>query len=80
MTESLDKNNFLYPQNSYRGQLTPEHLLYNANLQELAQKVSYISALETGGKISATQAYEQIKHLWKEFKYTTHNLGIVHKD
>lgn len=80
MTEPEDKLNFFHPHSRYRGQLTPENLLYNANLQELAQKVSYISALETGGKISPAQAYEQIESLWKQFKHTKKQLGIGQKN
>ena len=68
------KNKFLYPKNTYRGDFSPENLTFNANLQEFTQKISYICNLETNGKISSTQAYAQIKQLWKELKRSKKNL------
>lgn len=66
--DQISKNNFLYPRHRYHGAFTPEYLAFNANLQEFSQRVSYISALETGGKISPEQAYEQVRCLWKQLK------------
>ncbi|MCW5319482.1 hypothetical protein GTQ43_39820 [Nostoc sp. KVJ3] len=60
-----DKNNFLYPRSRYYGQVKPENLVFNANLQEFAQKVGYITSLETNSKLSPDEAYKQIKALWK---------------
>ena len=60
------KEQFLYPQSRYYGSYTPENLVFNANLQELAHKVSIISALHTGGKLSSTQALEQVEDLWQQ--------------
>ncbi len=62
------KDNFLYSQARYRGDFSPENLAFNANLQEFTQKVGYICALETNGKISADQAYDRIKELWHQLK------------
>jgi hypothetical protein len=73
------KNQFFYPQYPYRGEFTPENLLLNANLQEFAQKVSYICNLETNGKISSQLAYLQIKDLWKKLNSSAKNLGL-HQD
>jgi hypothetical protein len=75
-TTRVSKNNFLYPQSRYYGEFTPEYLAFNANLQEFAQKLSYISALQTGGKLSPEQAYEQIKHLWKQLKQSKKAMKI----
>lgn len=72
----ISKQNFLYPRCRYYGKFTPEYLAFNANLQEFAQKVSYVSALETGGKISSEQAYQQVYSLWKQLKQTKESLGI----
>lgn len=72
----MSKNSFLYPRSRYRGNFTPETLAFNANLQEFAQKVSYISGLETGGKLSPEQAYEQVKSLWKQLKQSKKAMGI----
>ncbi len=66
--EQASKDNFLYPRSRYYGAFTPENLAFNANLQEFSQRASYISALETGGKLSPEQAYEQLKCLWKQLK------------
>jgi hypothetical protein len=70
------KDNFFYPRHRYHGQFSPEALAFNANLQEFAQRVGYISGLETSGKLSAEQAYEQVKHLWKQLKHSKKALGI----
>ncbi len=77
MTNSdISKDSFLYPRSRYYGEFTPEHLAFNANLQEFSQKVSYISALETGGKLSSEQAYEQVKCLWKQLKHSKKAMEI----
>jgi hypothetical protein len=71
-----DKNRFLYPRSCYHGQVTPENLVFNANLQEFSQRVGYITGLQTGGKLSPEEAYSQIRVLWKQLKDSKHNLGI----
>jgi len=63
------KHNFLYPRARYRGAVKPEHLVLNANLQEFAQRVSYICNLQTGGKLSPNQAFEQIESLWHQLQH-----------
>jgi len=72
----MNRDEFLYPRSRYRGEFKPEHLVFNANLQDFVQRVSYISALQTGGKISAEQAYQDIKSLWKQLKHSKQQLGI----
>jgi hypothetical protein len=62
------KKQFLYPRGRYHGEFTPENLAFNANLQEFAQRIGIVCNLETGGKISPEDAYQQIKALWKELK------------
>ncbi|MGA7936140.1 MAG: hypothetical protein WCA35_21480 [Kovacikia sp.] len=76
MPDSADKSKeqFLYPTASYRGEFTPEHLTFNANLQEFAQRISIICGLETGGKISPQDAYKEIKQLWQELKQSKQTL------
>ncbi|BAQ65703.1 hypothetical protein [Geminocystis sp. NIES-3709] len=74
-----DKENFIFPHTSYRGEFTPENLMFNANLQEFAQKVSYICNLETNGKIPPQDAYKQIKNLWEDLRQSIKNLGIKDK-
>lgn len=74
--KNREKEEFLYPKSSYRGDFNPQNLVFNANLQEFAQKVSYICNLETNGKVTSTEAYKQIKHLWHELKHSIQELGI----
>lgn len=76
MAHQPDKEKFLYPRSSYRGEFKPEHLVFNANLQEFAQRVSYICNLETAGKITPAVAYHNIKDLWKQLKNSKKSLGI----
>ena len=71
-----DREDFLYPRSSYHGEIKPENLAFNANLQEFAQKVSYICNLETNGKIMPQDAYQQIKQLWKQLERSKKELGI----
>jgi hypothetical protein len=64
----LSKDEFLYPRSSYHGEFTPQNLAFNANLQEFAQRIGILCNLETGGKISSSEAYDEIKGLWKKLK------------
>jgi hypothetical protein len=68
--------NFLYTKYSYHGHFTPENLVFNANLQEFAQRVGYISALETGGKLSPGESFEKLQLLWQQLSSSAQNLGI----
>lgn len=70
----FDKDKFFYPTSGYHGSFTPSNLAFNANLQEFAQRIGIICGLETGGKISSDDAYEQIKTLWKQLKQSKKNL------
>ena len=70
------KFDFLYPQNSYRGKVKPENLVFDANLQEFAQKVGYICSLENNGKISGEEAFKEIKNLWKQLKESKKQLKV----
>lgn len=76
MINNNDKDKFLYPRSSYQGKIQPENLVFNANLQEFSQKISYICNLETGGKLPPDVAYKQIKTLWKELKRSKKELQI----
>lgn len=71
-----DRSYFLYPRSRYHGQVKPENLVFNANLQEFAQRVSYICNLETAGKISPEDSYNQIKEIWNQLRRTKKQLGI----
>ncbi|MEH1850956.1 MAG: hypothetical protein V7L11_04525 [Nostoc sp.] len=71
-----DKNSFLYPRDRYHGKFQPNNLIFNANLQEFSQRVSYITSLETGGKLSPQEAFSQIEGLWKRLEDSKNKLGI----
>lgn len=71
-----DKENFFYPRSRYYGQVKPQDLVFNANLQEFTQRVSLICNLQTGGKMTPEEAYYQIKNLWKQLKLTKKGLEI----
>jgi hypothetical protein len=69
-----NKEDFLYPRSKYYGEFTPQNLVFDANLQEFAQKVVYICGLQTNGKISTEDAYEEIKNLWHQLKESKQEL------
>lgn len=71
-----DQSKFLYPRSRYYGQVKPENLVFNANLQEFAQRVNYICNLETAGKVTSEEAYRQIKDLWKQLKQSKKQLKV----
>lgn len=75
--EEIDR--YLYPYSRYYGSFNAEMLAFNANLQEFAQKVGYISCLETSGKLAPEEAYSKIKELWKQLKRSKKELGIDKK-
>jgi len=62
-----DRSYFIYPRSRYYGQVK-ENLVFNANLQEFAQRVSYICNLETAGKLSPEESYQQIRDLWEQLR------------
>jgi len=72
----IKKNDLLYPRSRYYGDFKPENLAFNANLQEFAQKVSFITCLQTAGKLESHQAYKDIELLWEELKKSKRELGI----
>ncbi|MBF2066651.1 MAG: hypothetical protein IGS39_19855 [Calothrix sp. C42_A2020_038] len=75
-SDQQDKNKFIFPRSRYYGEFQPKNLIFNANLQEFAQKVSYISALETSGKIAPDDAFNQVETLWKQLKRSKKELSI----
>lgn len=72
----LIKENLLCPRSNYYGDFSPAKLAFNANLQEFAHRVGYIAALQTSGKISAEDAYEQTETLWEELKHSKKHLAL----
>ncbi len=72
----MQSSDFFYPRSRYRGQVKPENMVFNANLQEFSQRVSFICGLETNGKLSPEESYREIKALWKQLKRSKKQLGI----
>lgn len=71
-----EKDKFIYPQHPYRGEFDPQAVVFDANLQEFAQKIGYICTLENSGKIPPDEAYRQIKALYKQLRASKRELGI----
>jgi hypothetical protein len=71
-----DRTSFVSPRSRYYGQVKPENLVFNANLQEFAQRVNLICGLETNGKMSPEESFEAIESLWKQLKQSKQELGI----
>ena len=70
-------HDFLYQKKyHYKGKFTLQNLVFNANLQEFATRVSYICNLQTLGKISAEDSYKQIDELWQQLERSYLELGI----
>ena len=69
-----DKDRFFNPISNFRGEFSPQNLAFNANMQEFTNRISIICALETGGKISSNEAYQQIKDLWIKLDASRQNL------
>jgi polyhydroxyalkanoate synthesis regulator phasin len=74
-----DQSEFLNPRSRYYGQVKPENLVFNANLQEFANRVSLICGLETNGKLTPEESYKQIKSMFKQLKQSKKQLGIGQK-
>lgn len=70
------RTEFLNAKSRYRGEVKPENLVFNANLQEFSQRVSFISGLETNGKITPEEAFTQVRSLWKQLKRSRKALGV----
>jgi hypothetical protein len=67
---------FIYHRQRYSGKVQPQNMVFNANLQEFAQRVGYISVLETAGKMAPEDSYRRIEELWQELKRSKKKLGI----
>ncbi len=52
---------------SYRGaDWTPQRLAFHQNLEQFADRVGLIVALQAGGKLQQDDAYSEIRGLWSE--------------
>lgn len=57
-------------------EFSAENVMFDANLKEFATRVGMICGLEAGGRLTAQEAYRQIRDLWKQLKRSHRNLGI----
>jgi hypothetical protein len=73
---TIRANDFITPRHSYRGQVNPESLVFNANLQEFSDRVSYIVCLTTAGKLSAEEAHLRLQQLWHQLDRSKRQLGV----
>ena len=71
-----DLQAFLYPLARYYGEVKPHNLVFNANLQEFAQRISLIANLATNGKLSLEDSYAQAEALWQQLQTSKNQLGI----
>ncbi len=79
MTED-DHEAFLTPKARFQGEFTPENLAFDSNLQEFAQRVAYVCALETAGKITPVEAHRRIRVLYDLLERTREGLRIGEDD
>lgn len=60
---------------SYRGSdWSPERLAFHQNLESFAERVGLIVGLQSNGKMSQDQAYDEIRKLWKSLRTSKDNL------
>ena len=66
------------PHSAYRGSdWTPKRLMFHQNLESFAERVGLVVGLQSNGKMSQEQAYDEIRRIWnglKESKDTLLNL------
>jgi hypothetical protein len=72
----MSADDFLNPRASYQGEFTPENLAFDSNLQEFAQRVAYVCALETAGKITPVEAHRRIRVLYEQLERSRVGLEI----
>ncbi len=72
----MEPRDFLLTTSRFQGKFTLENLMFDANLQELTQRVNYICGLEAKGKISLKEAYNQIEVLFEVLERYKQQLGI----
>ncbi|WP_346290233.1 DUF7219 family protein [Sphaerothrix gracilis] len=72
----MSADDFINPRSAYRGDVQPENLAFNANLQEFAQRVNHICNLETSGKLKSQAAYEAIYELWQTLEASKQGLKL----
>ncbi|MDJ0582099.1 hypothetical protein [Crocosphaera sp.] len=72
--QSNIKQDFLYPISPYYGSPTNDTVIFNAKLQEFAQKIGFLANLHSSGKVPSEEAYCQVEYLWRELELTKGNV------
>ncbi|MGP1375400.1 MAG: DUF7219 family protein [Almyronema sp.] len=72
----MNTSDFLFPRSRYYGPPTSENIAFDAELQVFSQRVSYIFNLQTAGKLSPQEAYQEVKLAWKSLKRKKKQLGL----
>ena len=52
----------------------PTSLVFHQNLESFADRVGLIVALQSNGKLSQEQAYDQIRKIWKKLRESKKDL------
>ena len=68
------KKSILFPLQKYYGEFTPSNLVFNANLQEFEQQVSFLCNLTANGEMTPEDAYEAIEKFWQKLKHSKKEL------
>lgn len=61
-------------------QAATEASAFNAKLQVFSQRVGHICNLETAGKISSEEAFQQIERLWQQMEKLKQQFQREHPD
>lgn len=72
----MDSFDCIFVHRPYQGYFSIKNLLFNSNLQEFTQYVSYIANLEKHGKLPTEEAYIKIDALFEQLQRTSQELGI----
>jgi hypothetical protein len=60
---------------SYRGEdWSPERLAFHQNLEQFAERVGLIVALQGNGKISQEEAFDEIRQIWTQLQSSRESL------
>lgn len=60
---------------SYRGDdWTPGRLVFHQNLEQFAERVGLIVALQGNGKISQEEAFDEIRLIWRQLQNSRESL------
>ncbi len=53
---------------------SPERVAFHQNLEQFAERIGLIVGLQSNGKMPQSEAYEEIRKLWKELKISKGSL------